>query len=401
MVVGIETSATDIHPDSVTGKLVILSVVCAFAVANIYYAQPLLPMIAAEFGVTVATGGLISTLTQAGYALGFALWLPLADRWPRHRLILMLLIGNIASAIACALAPSIGFLLVATACTGLTAVTGQVVLPLAASLVPDERRGHAVGLLLGGFSIGVVSARTISGLIGALLGWRAMFWTAGILNVAVIAALMVILPRTPPTTRLPYAALLRSVGTLFLSSPRLRLLALASGLMFGAFTGFWAGLPFLLSRAPYGYGPATIGAFGVAAIPGVFLASVIGRWADKAGVRLVALTGAAIAALLSIAFALIGPLGSWLGIVLIAMGLDLANKCVLISGQSRIFAIDAAAIGRINTIFMSIFFLCGAIGSTLAAWLTGRFGWPGLAAACLSLALASLCISARGKAGVD
>ena len=64
----------------------LFSVACALAVANVYYAQPLLDAMARDFAIDPALVGLVVTLTQVGYGLGLLLRVPLGAVFERRRL---------------------------------------------------------------------------------------------------------------------------------------------------------------------------------------------------------------------------------------------------------------------------------------------------------------------------
>ena len=92
----------------------LMAITCAFAVANLYYNQPILAEIAQSFNATAAEVGWIPTLTQIGYASGLLLFVPLGDRFERRRLIVtMLSITSFTLSIA-ALSPSLNILILAS-----------------------------------------------------------------------------------------------------------------------------------------------------------------------------------------------------------------------------------------------------------------------------------------------
>ena len=66
--------------------MVLLAVACGAAVANLYYAQPLLHTLADAFGVSEGTAGLLVTITQVGYVLGLAFLVPIGDLRERRSL---------------------------------------------------------------------------------------------------------------------------------------------------------------------------------------------------------------------------------------------------------------------------------------------------------------------------
>ena len=71
-----------------TKFLAVLFAVCSgLAIGNLYWAQPLLVQIMTGFGLPQASGGLLITATQIGYALGIIFLVPLGDYVERKKLI--------------------------------------------------------------------------------------------------------------------------------------------------------------------------------------------------------------------------------------------------------------------------------------------------------------------------
>jgi predicted MFS family arabinose efflux permease len=126
------------------------------------------------------------TATQLGYAAGLYLLVPLGDRVRPRLLIDTLIILTAAGLVGAGAAPTLAVLLVAGTAVGVTTVVPQILLPMAAGLVPDQRRGAVTGTLLSGLLGGILLARTFSGALGGWLGWRAPYLVA--------AGLMLILP---------------------------------------------------------------------------------------------------------------------------------------------------------------------------------------------------------------
>ncbi len=374
---------------SLSGTIVFLmATACGCAVSTIYYNQPLLAEMTASFGRPDGEGGLIATLTQIGYAAGLFLFVPLGDRIDRKRLILVLLALNMASLSAVAWAPTFGALVAASFMVGLTAVTAQIIIPAVAALAPFESRGKVIGSLASGLSAGLLFARTVSGFVGAHGGWRLMFVVAVGIGLVLMAIIAWHLPKTARTSTLSYPSLLASLWTLLRTEPVLRAGCITGFFMFAAFCALWGTLATLMARPPYEFGAASVGAFGFTGIAGLVSSPAIGRAVDRFGAR--AALGAGALVILA-AFALI--VGATLHVVVLVAAMvmiDIGNRAGLVANQSRIYALSAEAPSRLNTVFMSAYFLGGAAGAGVAGAVVGRWGWVGLAATGAGFALAAL-----------
>jgi predicted MFS family arabinose efflux permease len=373
-------------------QVFLMALSCALAVSTIYYHQPLLPQMASAFGVTAVHGSLIATLTQLGYAMGLLLFVPLGDVTQPRKLASLAICVNAVALIACAVAPTFVFLAGCSFLVGMTAVTAQIIIPAVSGQATPATRGRVVGSLLGGLSSGVLLARTVSGLVGAHLGWRAIFVFASAADLALLAIIINCLPLSACLSTIRYRNLMRSLTVLVAEERLLRISAATSFLLFAAFSALWATLAALLARPPYEFGPAAIGAFGLVGIFGLTVSPQIGAVADRIGTRNMALSGAIT---VTMAFAFVAAGGVSLSCLIVGMVLlDLGNRAALVANQTRIYALRPEARSRLNTVLMVSYFLGGASGAGLGSLGAHLDAWIGLAAVGAMLSLAAAAVNA-------
>lgn len=354
----------------------IMATACGLTAANIYYSQPLLVMIAHSFGAQESAAGLIATLTQLGFALGLLLLVPLGDIFQRRNLISSAMVAVVLTLMAIALAPSLAVLAVASLAMGIASVVPQMIVPFAASLARPEERGRVVGTVMSGLLIGILLARTISGFVGAYLGWRAMYWIAAGLMALLLVTLSVALPQEASRERISYVRLVRSLWDLLLRESVLHEVSLFGALTFAAFQIFWVTLTFFLSSPLYHFGSDVIGLFGLVGVVGALTATLVGKRADRSNPRTI--TGLMLAVVL-LTYLVFWLAGQWLwGLILGVILLDLGTQGAHISNQARIYARPQPIHSRLNTIYMFSYFIGGSLGSALgtAAW--NLAGWPGV-----------------------
>ncbi|MCY0885125.1 MAG: MFS transporter, partial [Firmicutes bacterium] len=355
----------------------IMTFTTAAAVANLWYNQPLLGLMSAGLRAPLPALGLVPTLTQLGYAAGLLLFVPLGDRLPRRPLVAALLLATSLALAALGGAPTLGWAEAASAAVGAFTVAPQLIVPLAADLAPDARRGQVVGTVMGGLLLGVLAARTVSGFVGHAWGWRAMYGLAAAVSLLLAGLVALTFPHEPPRHREGgYLPMLASLWPLTREEPELVAAALAGAGLFASFSAFWTALTFLLEGAPYHYNPGTIGLFGLLGIGGASIAPLAGRWADRGDPRRTVGRSLTLAALAWLDLALGGHRLAWL--ILGTVVLDLATQSGHISNQSRIYALRPDARSRLNTVYMVAYFLGGSLGSgaASAAWATA--GWTGV-----------------------
>jgi predicted MFS family arabinose efflux permease len=382
-------------PALTPAKVWTLAAVGALAVANLYYNQPLLAEIGHEFGAARGQAGMISTLTQAGYAVGLVLFVPLADVREHRSLIVALLVCVSAALAGVAAAPTLGWLAGASFVLGLTTVVPQIIIPFAAGLAEPERRGKVIGTVVGGLLIGILGARTIAGVVGAALGWRAVFAFAAGLMLVLAGVAWLAFPRSVPSASMRYGELLRSINGLVRREPVLRDVALIGGFVFGAFSAFWTTLAFRLQTPPFHYGPTAAGMFGLVGIVGAMAAPLTGRLTDKRDPRTATAAGIALIALAYAAF-LLGK-STLAGLVVGVILLDAGTQSVGVSNQARIYRLPAELHGRLNTVYMATYFTGGALGSLLGAWAWARWDWTGVCVCGFALLACALAVHLRGR----
>jgi len=367
----------------------IMALACGLTAANLYYSQPLLVEIAHSFGVAESAAGMVATVTQLGFAFGLLLLVPLGDMFSRRRLISSAMVALVLGLVAIALAPSLAVLTVASLIMGVANVVPQMLVPFAASLARPKERGRVVGFIMSGLLIGILLARTVSGFVGAYLGWRAMYWIAAGMMTLLLVALFLALPQEAPRAKISYPRLLSSLWDLLRHEPVLHEVSIFGGLAFGAFQIFWVTLTFFLSSPLYHFNSDVIGLFGLVGVVGAVTASLVGNRADHSNPRVI--TGLMLAVVLA-TYLIFWLTGQWLwGLIAGVILLDLGTQGAHISNQTRIYARPQPIHSRLNTIYMFSYFIGGSLGSALGTASWSLAGWPGVCA--LGMILMALALS--------
>ena len=370
-----------------------LFAICSgLAIGNLYWAQPLLVQITNGFGLSAASGGLLVTATQIGYALGILFLVPLGDFVRRKRLISIVMTLSVIALIACALSPSFIILSLSLFSMGIVTVSGQIILPLAGDLSKEEERGHIVGIVSSGITAGILFSRFVSGIIAGFWGWRSVYIIAAVLNLIMALVIIYVLPEIPRKNKLEsYKGLIFSVFTTFKRHKTLVRILLHSGLIFGlVFNIFWTSLTFLLSAAPFNYNTFQIGLVSLAGLVAAVAGIGIGKLQDK-GLSVPAL---GVFIILSLVTMIGGFLfsDSILAIVLIAAVFSIAVQGISVLSQARLFALSNEERSRLNTVFVVNNFLFGAVGSALASFLWAQGGWSYVMIGAILISLMALIV---------
>ncbi|MBI6191523.1 MFS transporter [Providencia rettgeri] len=377
-----------------TGLTILMAIATGLVVASNYYAQPLLDTIAGQFNLTTNMAGFIVTAAQLGYAAGLLFLVPLGDLFERKRLILTMTFLSTLGLLITALSNNIWQILLGTALTGLFSVVAQVLIPLAASIAKPHKRGKAVGMIMSGLLLGILLARTVSGAVAMVGGWRAIYWVAFALLMLLMIVLAIKLPRYHQKANLNYFQLIGSIGRLFFGTPVLAVRASLGALSFANFGLLWTAMAFLLASPPFSYSEGTIGLFGLVGAAGAIMASQAGHLVDKGKGKLITTIGLVLLLLSWI------PIGlakySLVAFIIGILVLDLAVQAVHVTSQSTLYRILPEARNRLTAGYMTSYFIGGALGSLLSGYAYEHAGWEGVAIAGAILTTLSLIIWAIG-----
>ncbi|MFG3259219.1 MFS transporter [Streptomyces sp. NPDC048172] len=375
------------------GALLLMTVATGLSCASNYFAQPLLDLISRDLHLSAGLAGLIVTASQAGYALGLMLLVPLGDVRDRRRLAVGLFLASAAFLAVTAASAGGPMMLVGTVLVALTSVGAQVIVPYAASLAPEAERGRIVGIVMSGILLGGLLARTASGLLSTLGGWRTIY----VVNAVLMAGMALLLARfLPRAQRSPapngdgqssgrsvdegpvmgYPALLRSTLALLRDEPVLRRRATLAAFSIASYSVQLTALTFLLAGEPFRWSEASIGLFGLVGVVGVVTMTCAGKLNDRGYVQHV--TAGGVLLLTGSWLVLLAGERSLVWLVVGVVGLNVAQQAVLNSSQKVVYALRPEARNRINSAFMTTFFVGGAVGSALTSVVRSVGGWSGI-----------------------
>ncbi|MGI4849246.1 MAG: MFS transporter [Janthinobacterium lividum] len=366
-------------PKLTTGLIMMFAFCCGAIVANIYYAQPLIALIAPDIGLSNHLASLIVSLTQVGYGVGLIFLVPLGDLLENRRLMITTLLLSIICLAGAATTHAPYPFLVLCMLIGFSSVSVQMIIPIAATMADNASRGRVVGTVMSGLLFGILLSRPIASLIADHFGWRAVFGFASVLMIAIVVLLGLVMPRRHPGHTSTYGQLLVSLVTLLRRFALLRQRTFYQAMMFGTMILFWTAVPVELARH-YGYSQSQIALFGVLGAAGIFFAPQVGRLADAGHSRLGTLV-AMIMAVLSFLPSLLWPSLGVIGLGITAVVLDLSVQTSMVIGQREIYGLDNASRSRLNSIYVAGAFIGGSAGAAMASGILEQGGWVAIAIA--------------------
>ena len=347
-------------------------------VANLYYAQPLVVQIARDLAMTPALAGSVVSASQFGYGLGLLMIVPLGDTIETRRLVLTCSAAVVAGLIGLASARNAMMFLACGFLTGIFSSGAQVLLPYLSTILPARTKGRVLGYVMAGVLTAVMLARPLALFVTAAFGWRALYAGAAIVSAVLSLALARGMPPHQPHAAMGYAATLRSMVRVYAADRPVRRRTVYQLLIFAAFTMFWATVPIVLAQR-FGLGTAAIGLFALVGAGGALTAPIAGRVADRGRSHV----GMCIAtALIAASFLLSIWAVQQRHLVMLAIAAILIDGAVQASqtfSRLIVLEVDPAVRARVNALYMTIIYTCGACGSIAGVLLYTAAGWGGVA----------------------
>ncbi|WP_218657041.1 MFS transporter [Enterococcus hirae] len=358
--------------------ILLLSITCGVVVANMYYIQPIGTKVATSLSVSTSAIGILTMLTQLGYALGLLFLVPLGDVVDRPKLIIRMAALSAISLLAAFFAPSFTLFACASFLIGLLSIVPQIIIPYGAVLAGPKARRKVMGTLLSGLLVGILLSRTVSGIVASLFSWRMIYLFALVLVAILTGLLYWKMPRTQikTTSSVSYLDSLKSLPYLVKTQRLLREASISGFFMFGTFSIFWSTLIFYISSPVYHWGTFEAGILAIFGLSGAVAAPIVGRLSDSYSERKIVGMGLAMQTL---SFVALLVAGSHLVVLLVAIILlDVGNQFGQVANQTRVQGLGEAASNRNNTVFMFMYFIGGATGSLLGTTMWQQFGWLGV-----------------------
>jgi predicted MFS family arabinose efflux permease len=355
----------------------ILAMSCGSLAANIYYAQPIVQLIAKELNISSDLSGLLTTFTQIGYGLGLFLIVPLADFFKSKKIIGILIGLTIISLIGTLISENGIVFILLTTIIGIGACAAQMLVPLTMRIVPIEETGKYVGRVMSGLLIGIMIARPLSIGIAGWFSWRMVFLFSLITLVVMLLLIIKFLPNyeVVSTSNLSYPKLIASMVKLLINTSPLQQRAFYHACLFATFSLYWTVMPILLRSEPLHFSNNEIALIGFVAIAGALLTPTIGKIADKGFISIMTNVSMMLV-LLSIVllfFVRDHSLTSVILIIISGVSIDIGVSGNVLLGQKVIFGLNPEIRNRLNGLYMTIFFLGGAFGSWIGSYTYYKF----------------------------
>lgn len=373
------------------GIVMAMAILAGITVSNLYYNQPLLEMISDDLGISQVTANLMTVITQVGYAFGLLFIIPLGDMFSRRRIITICMMIAAVMALVIGLSDNIYLICAVSLLLGATSVIPQLFMPVAGQFSQPKDKAKNIGYVLSGLLTGILAARVVSGFIGEWLSWRAMYYIASALMVICCVVSLRIMPEMKRNFFGTYPQLMLSVWTIFRTHPRIRLNSLRGGLAFGSMLSIWSCMAFHIAGKPFCAGSDMVGILGLCGMAGAFAASGLGKYVPKYGIAKFSFFGASLQIIGWLIACFFG--NGYLGLIVALITVDIGTQFQQLSNQTGCIAEIPEASNRANTIFMTLYFIGGSLGTFLSGLGWSMLGWNGVCIVGASFAMVSLAIT--------
>lgn len=377
------------------GIVMAMAILAGITVSNLYYNQPLLEMISDDLGISQVTANLMTFITQVGYAFGLLFIIPSGDMFSRRRIIAVCMMIAAVMALIIGLSDNIYLIWVVSLFLGATSVIPQLFMPVAGQFSQPKDKAKNIGYVLSGLLTGILAARVVSGFIGEWLSWRAMYYIASVLMVISCVVSLRIMPEMKRNFMGTYSQLMLSVWTIFRTHPRIRLNSLRGGLAFGSMLSIWSCMAFHIAGKPFYAGSDMVGILGLCGMAGALAASGLGKYVPKYGIAKFSFFGASLQIIGWLIACIFG--NGYLGLIVALITVDIGTQFQQLSNQTGCIAEIPEASNRANTIFMTLYFIGGSLGTFLSGLGWSMLGWNGVCIVGASFAIVSLVITSLVK----
>ncbi|WP_259467503.1 MFS transporter [Sphingomonas sp. PP-F2F-G114-C0414] len=361
----------------------------------LYSVQPLLPLFAAQFGLTAEGASLAVSLATGPLAIGILFAGFVSDRVGRRSLMIVAMFAAGALTLAAAVVPGWSGLLVLRFLTGVAlAGVPAVAMAYVAEEVDSGSVGAAMGLYIAGSALGGMAGRLVVSVVADLEGWRWALAAVGVAGLAMAEAFRRLAPLsrnfTPSVGR--SGALLRSAGALF-TDRAMPLLYLEAFLLMGVFVTIYNYAGFRLMSPPYGLSQAAVGAVFLLYVLGSVSSAKFGTQAGQLGRRKVfwipvvlLIAGVTLTAMTPLVLVISG-------IAVVTIGFfgahSIASAWV---GRRAQVAGGGGSRGQAAAFYLFFYYMGSSVLGSAGGFAWTHAGWPGVTAFCLLLGVAALVI---------
>ncbi|AVP58812.1 MFS transporter [Pulveribacter suum] len=367
----------------------------------LYCVQPVLPELAAYFGLSPAGSSLALSASTGCLAVAIFAAGALSQGRDKRRLMFASMALAALCNVAAALAPAWGALLAARALEGvLLGGVPAVAMAYLAEEIHPRGLGFSMGLYIGGTAFGGMAGRIGMSMLADAWGWRVALAGMGVLGLLAAVGFVLLLPRAQRAAQAGAAAERLTLAQhlaawrAHLATPALARLFVSAFVLMGVFVSLFNYVGFRLALPPYGLSQTQIGLVFAAYLFGMVASPAAGALADRRG-RAPVLVGGVLLMAVGVLLTLAAPLAAVMaGIALLTFGFFVAHAVA----SGWVGRLAGAAKGHASSLYLLAYYLGSSVLGSVGGWFWEHGRWPGMAGFALALLGAALALALRLRA---
>ncbi|ARK31818.1 MFS transporter [Halalkalibacter krulwichiae] len=372
-----------------------LSIGSLLIFANVYFTQPILPIIAAEFQVSTLAANLTVSLVILALGLSLIFYGPFSDSIGRRGIMIVSMALATATTFVAVFVPTFEMLLIVRILQGIF-LAG---LPsIAVAYIGEEYSARALSLAIGiyisGNTIGGMFGRALSGIITDVAGWRAAFLIMGIVSLICLILFILLLRPSQQFKRKKFNW--RQMFTDYhthLLNKQLRIAYFIGGMHFAIFVGHFSYVTFLLSSSPYYLPASLIGLLFLTYLAGTISSPLSGKLAARFSKSRCVQIGIVIMVVGFLCTLVHSVTSIIVGLLLNCFGFFFAHSTASSWVSSRAATAKASAAG----LYLIFYYIGGSLGPLYLEPFWTLYHWEGIVIGCILVLLTTGLISLQMK----
>ncbi|HGY2281763.1 TPA: MFS transporter [Citrobacter braakii] len=370
----------------------LIPIICGFTAANMYYVQPLTPVISSELMVSYEKASMLYSFSLAGNALSLFFIIPLGDFYSKRKLITFL---YSVSTIALLIFFITDRYYVLSATAFLIGI-GTSVIPLITAGLSKQKDGTKyIGRIMAGVLTGILFSRFLSSMLSELWGWKSVYAIAALLMFLSGLLLFINYPASEnkdKKDKKSYSHILYQNINGISQNAVIRHYCLNAFAIMYLFSAFWSNVSMYLTTA-FHLSQLQVGIFSLTGVSGATSALFSSRILKSINYKNNALYFLIVASLLVMGFC-----GNILIITIIgALLIDAFIQLIHVNNQRGLFLSCMGNEARAASCYMSSFITGGATGGFISSYLYTKYGWSVVLISCAIITLIPMFIKLREK----
>lgn len=366
-----------------------LPIICGITAANIYYIQPLVPVIQHALHISYVKASMLYSFSLAGNALSLVFIIPLGDFFKKKMLMMVFYIMLIFASVIIFFSKNYYVLSLMYFFLG----TGTSVIPLIISSASNTENGSVyIGRIMAGVLVGILSSRFLSGEISMLYGWKSIYIISACMML-VSCIFTVFACHFVPThydCRLSYFKIIKKSVMMVFKNRLVTIYCTNAFIIMFILSAFWSNVSMYLTTS-FNFNQYEIGLFSLVGIAGAFSA-----WFSSWILKLIHYNNKILYLLmtLSLLFMAFYPTNLWctlIGTVLIDAFIQLLH----VNNQRNLYSSCKGKESQAASCYMACFIIGGATGGFITSYLYSEYGWNYIMMLCVIISLFALSISSR------